>query len=299
MDPLSVVIPTQNTRDLVVECVQSVRAADASCEIVVVDDGGNDDTPAALAASGLGVDLVRLEQTQGFSRAVNLGIKRTHAATVLLLNSDTTIADVSSLRALHQAFSADPQLGIVGATLRFPDGRLQWSGGGAPTPSWLFALASDLPRRLPRRPSGHRVGPVEWVTGAALAVRRQVLEEIGLLDEAFDCYGQDVELCLRAGASGWRVEVEAGFEVNHIGGATIGADSRRIGWLWADLVRVIRRRQGARAARRAVLALATGALVRIVLLQGHGVREALVAAHRAAREPGSGTIPHLPKALDE
>src|SRR6185369_3384658 len=124
----------------------------------------------------------------GFTRAANLGLARASGEILLLLNSDTEV-DASGLAALSAAFAAEPRLGAAGADLYYPDGSPQWSGGRAPTLAWLFALASGAPalfRRLPfyrrLKPPGARGGAVEWVTGAALAVRRAAWEQAGPLD---------------------------------------------------------------------------------------------------------------------
>ncbi len=268
MTALSVVIPTHGTRDLTLRCVESLACeGTADLDLVVVDDGSRDGTAAALAAAHPQVRVLRNDPALGFTRAANRGMAAATADLLLLLNSDTEVAP-GALTALRAAFARNPRLGAAGATLSYPDGSPQWSGGRAPTLRWLFLLASGaapLLARLPGwrrlKPPGAPAGPVDWVTGAALAVRRIAWEEAGGFDESFRFYGQDLDLCVRLGEAGWTVEILPDVHVLHHHGASIGSRSRR-DLLWTDLLRWARRCRGAAWAHRAAQALAAGAALR-------------------------------------
>lgn len=279
---LSVVVPTHDTRELTLACLSSLAADGGdmaeSVETIVVDDGSRDGTAGAVAQHFPRVRLLRNERPEGFSAAANRGLSAAAGKILLLLNSDTEVLR-GSLPALLDAFDADPGLSVAGGSLRYPDGRPQWSGGSAPTLPWLFALASGLPavagrfavwRRL-RSPRGARGGPVDWVTGAALAVRREVWERHGPLDESFGFYGQDLDLCWRIRRHGGRVAVLAGFVVVHHHGATIGRvrgasrDRQHPKLLWGDLLRWARKARGTTWARWARRALRWGSGLRIAL----------------------------------
>ncbi len=278
---LSVVVPTQDTRELTLRCLASLAAArPAPAEVVVVDDGSRDDTAQAVAASYPALRLLRLQEARGFTAAANAGMALARGGLLLLLNSDTEVA-AEALGALLDAFATAPSLGIAGAALVYPDGRPQWSGGLAPRPLWLVALGSGLAFRLGglrfwrrlRPVSGHRDRPVEWVTGAALAVRREVWQAVGPLDPRFVLYAQDLDLCLRARAQGWQVAVVPACRVVHHHGATVAAGAgvaaarHHAPLLWADLVRWAGKGGGFAAARRtATLLRAGGALQRLLLL---------------------------------
>jgi GT2 family glycosyltransferase len=265
---LSVVVPTHDTRDLTLRCVETLEAEGTDAlEIVVVDDGSSDGTAEALAAAHPRVRVVRNVPAAGFTRAANRGMAEARGDLLLLLNSDTEVTP-GAFAPLFAAFARDPRLGAAGAALHYPDGSPQWSGGRAPTLLWLFVLASGLAPLLARLPSWRRVKPVgararrvEWVTGAALAVRRQAWEETGGLDEEFRFYGQDLDLCLRLGKAGWKVELVPGLRVLHHHGATIGSRSH-LELLWTDLLRWARKSRGRGFARRAALALRSGAALR-------------------------------------
>jgi GT2 family glycosyltransferase len=282
---LSIVIPSHNTRELTLRCLCSIARAEADeAEVILVDDAGTDGTAEAVAERFPEVVLIRTDEAAGFTRAANLGMARASGGILLLLNSDTEV-DAPGLAALKAAFTADPGLGAAGADLYYPDGSAQWSGGRAPSLTWLFALASGAPVLLARlpfyrrvKPPGQKEGAVEWVTGAALAVRRAAWEEGGPLDEDFSFYGQDLDLCLRLRKAGWRVALLPGFRVLHHHGASIGSKSGARGGqksgpgggrqhpelLWTDLLRWARKHRGAAWARRAALMLAAGGAARLL-----------------------------------
>ena len=237
--PLSVVVPTHDTRELTLACLAALARQDLpGIEVILVDDASSDGTAEAVAAWHVSVRVIRNDRPAGFTRSANLGLRSAKGEVSLLLNSDTEV-DPGGLAALLAAFAADPRLGAAGGALRYPDGRPQWSGGAAPSLLWLFGLASGLPAllgRLPlyrrlRPPAGTGPGRLDWVTGAALGLRRTALASLatpatpadpglpGPLDEGFRFYGQDLDLCLRLAAAGWRVAVVPGFGVMHHHGA--------------------------------------------------------------------------------
>jgi GT2 family glycosyltransferase len=273
---LSVIVPTHETRELTLRCIETLKSeGTAGLQIVVVDDGSSDGTAEALAAKHPNVDVLRLATAVGFTRAANLGLARARGEILLLLNSDTEV-EPGAFAPLLAAFGRDPKLGAAGAALHYPDGSPQWSGGSAPTLLWLFGLASGLPPLLARLPGWRRVKPVgaahgriDWVTGAALALRRQAWEEAGPLDEGFRFYGQDLDLCLKIREAGWTITIVEDFQVLHHHGATIRQDPGAWGrqhaeLLWTDLLRWGRRHQGGRWTRRAALVLRSGGTLRLL-----------------------------------
>ena len=273
---LSIAIPTRNTRDLVLRCLDSVAAGAPTCQVIVVDDASTDGTAEAIARAHPGVMVLVNERPAGFSRTANRGLAAATGNLLLVLNSDTEVP-ARSFAALASAFAEDPKLGIAGAELRFPDGAPQWGAGLEPTPCWLFGQASGLPALLGRLPGYRRLRPtgrgpgsaVDWVSGAAMAMRRTVWEAAGPLDERYRFYCQDLDLCLAARDLGWRVAVVAGFVVIHHHGATISTGAGSAGpyhpeLMWTDLVRFTGKRGGPAAARRAATALRAGARLRLL-----------------------------------
>jgi len=272
---LSVVIPTHDTRSLTLACLDQVLAAEGPApEVILVDDGSGDGTGDAVRERFPAVRVLRNDRALGFTASVNRGLAAASGRLLVLLNSDTEV-DPEAWRTVESAFEADGGLGVVGATLRYPDGTPQWSGGAEPTLRWLFGLASGLPALLGRIPGARTVRPVrgvsgesvEWVTGAAMAIRREVLDRIGPLDTGYRLYCQDLDLCTRARRVGWRVAVEPAFRAIHHHGATIGRSPGATGsadleWLWRDLIRWGAGHRGLPWARRAAAALRAGATLR-------------------------------------
>jgi GT2 family glycosyltransferase len=288
---LSIVIPTRDTAALTLACLASIARTGAGggdrLDIIVIDDGSRDDTVARVQARFPQVRVLRHDAPRGFTSAANHGLTATRGRVLLLLNSDTEI-EAGGLDALAAAFAQDTTLGVAGAQLRNLDGSAQWSGGRLPDCLWLFAEASGAARLLARlpfyrraRPLGHAVDrDVAWVSGAALAMRRDVWDAHGPLDEAFALYGQDLDLCSRAQRAGWRIRVLHGFGVRHHHGATVTAVELSAGRqhaprLWMDLRRWAGKTYGAGYARRATWALALGGWLR---LAGRAVVTPLIGA---------------------
>jgi GT2 family glycosyltransferase len=273
---LSVVIPTHDTRDLTLRCLDSLYASPvAGMEVILVDDGSVDGTAAAVAERHPRTIVLRNDTPLCFTRSANLGLACARGEILLLLNSDTEV-EPGGLAGLVEIFAREPTLGIAGALLHYPDGSPQWSGGREPSLAWFFALSSGLPALLARLPLYRRLKPlavdravaVDWVTGAAMAFRREVWEAVGPLDEGFQFYAQDLDFCLRAKRAGWRTEIRPELRVLHHHGATISRASGASGHqhrelLWSDLLRWARKHHGTGWAARAQLALRLGAVLRV------------------------------------
>jgi GT2 family glycosyltransferase len=223
---LSVVIPSYNTAQMTLRCCRAAREA---AEVIVVDDGSSDGTAALLAAEN--VRVIRLEKNSGFAAAANRGVAAARGSIILLLNSDAVVQP-GALQALLAAFDADPRLGIAGARLLNPDRSPQWSGGRTPTLPWMIGVVSGaghLARFFRRRRDEQR--EVDWVSGAAMAVRRAAWSD---LTDRYLFYCQDIDLCLTARAAGWRVRVvEEARVVHDLGGTIAGGSAER---LWPDLL---------------------------------------------------------------
>jgi len=286
---LTVVIPTHETRELTLRCVESVWACAGGLErdhleVIVIDDASSDGTTEALRQRFPrerypAMRVERLDVQSGFTVAVNRGLSRATGEVLLLLNSDT-ILELGALGALLAAFEEHGTLGAVGAQLLDPDGAAQWSGGREPSLAWLFVLGGDLGpflRRLPvyrqRRPLlAGTLRPVDWVTGAALGLRRTAFEALGPLDETYAFYGQDLDYCCRLRRAGWNVAIDPRVRVLHNRGATIGAtagtvDGKNLALLFRDLLlwgRKHRRPLWVAAARQG---LRLGAALRLLRLR--------------------------------
>jgi len=210
----SVVVPNRDGTGLVARCVEAARAAGAD-EVVVVDDGSTDDSPAEAVAAGA---RVLPAQGRGFSAAVNTGVRETTGENVLVLNSDCFL-ERDALRELGGALAAEPSLGAVGAGLVEPDGGPSRSHGRLLTP--LLAVRADLGIKQPPPPHGTAgTETVSFLPLACVLVRRGAWEAIGGLDESFPFYYEDHDFCLRLTRSGRRLAVRWDARAVHVGGGS-------------------------------------------------------------------------------
>jgi N-acetylglucosaminyl-diphospho-decaprenol L-rhamnosyltransferase len=254
---LSIVVPTYNTAELTLRCSRAALAAAPDAELIVVDDASTDETAELLKRELPKVQLLRRATNGGFAAAANDGVRGSRGEIVLLLNSDALL-DAQAPAALLRAFSEDATLGIASPQLHDADGTKQWTGGRTPTLAWMIGAVSGKGHWL-RRVRGSRsvqsMAP-DWLTGAALMFRREVWDVAGPLATHYRFYCQDIDFCLRARESGWKLAIVDEARVTHLRGATIGrAGARRI--LREDLLTFGRQRYGRRWFwfARAVLAL--------------------------------------------
>jgi N-acetylglucosaminyl-diphospho-decaprenol L-rhamnosyltransferase len=287
---LSVVIPTYDTAAMTLRCCRAVLASmPPATEVLVADDGSRDGTAELLAREAPSVRVVRLETNRGFATAANQGIAATTGRIVLVLNSDA-IVDADALHALVAAFDADARLGVAGARLLNEDRTPQWSGGRTPALAWMIGVVSGagpLLRYVRRRRNGQRARDVDWVSGAAMAFRREVWNDAGPLSERFLFYCQDIDFCLRARRAGWHVRIIDDARVTHALGRTIAAqhalphDPER---LWPDLLTWGRDAYGRRWGAVARVALVAAAAMRVVVrgwpVRRDGTTSALLRATR-------------------
>jgi GT2 family glycosyltransferase len=230
---LSVIIANLNRGDLLEPCLASVcgPAGPIRLEVIVVDNGSTDGSAELVRQRFPGVRLIRNPSNAGFARANNQGLGASTARHVMLLNNDT-VALPHALQRLVAFMDRHPDVGACGPTLRYPDGRLQRSSLGFPTP-WGFASnLLFLDRLFPRsrlfasQATGldhHSRGPVDHPIGAALVVRREAFEQVGGLDERFRVHFNDVDWCYRIHKAGWKLRFVPDAEVIHHGGQTVRA----------------------------------------------------------------------------
>jgi GT2 family glycosyltransferase len=213
---LSVVIPTRSQRALLVECLQSLEPArrrlGEPSEIVVVDDGSEDDTAEVVRSQFPEVVLIENASNQGFPAAVNEGIRRAGGDWVLLLNTDTTVHDEALVQLLDCAGKAD-DIGSVAAQMRFADAPEMINSAGIEVDR--LGIASD--RLLARSVKEGEPHPVEvfGACGGAALYRRLMLDELGGFDESFHAYLEDVDLAWRAQMGGWRCLYAPGAVIYH------------------------------------------------------------------------------------
>ena len=203
---LSVVIVSYNVRDYLENCLQSVSRAleGIEGEVFVVDNHSDDDSVEAVRSQYPWVRLIENQENMGFSRANNIAIREARGEYVLLLNPDTIVEEVT-LREVLRFMEEHPKAGGAGVMMHNADGSLAPESRRAlPTP-WVSCLKmlgftkryymSHLPWDQP--------GRIEVISGAFCFLRKKALDEVGLLDEDFFMYGEDIDLSYRLMKGGW------------------------------------------------------------------------------------------------
>jgi N-acetylglucosaminyl-diphospho-decaprenol L-rhamnosyltransferase len=231
---LEVVIVSHGATSLLRRCLQSLRAhppRTATMRVTVVDSGSTDDTPDMVAREFPEVRLERCANI-GFSAANNLVLRRSPAGAILLLNPDTEVYEGTLERSLER-LTADPAIGMVGAKLVRPDGELDHACKRSfPTP--LAALAhftgigrgTDASASLSQYRATHldddEPGEVDAINGAFMLCRAAAIAQVGLLDEGYWLYMEDLDWCRRFWDAGWKVFYEPGAVALHVKGGSSG-----------------------------------------------------------------------------
>jgi N-acetylglucosaminyl-diphospho-decaprenol L-rhamnosyltransferase len=270
---VSAVVVSYNVRDLLVQCIASLRA-DGIEHIVVVDNASSDGS--ADAARAADVEVVALDANVGFGSGANRGVARTGTPYVVICNPDLEV-EPGANKALTEVLDGDDALGIVAPRIETPDGRLYPSARTFPDMvdaaghAFLHFVWRDNPfsRRYKMLDWDHSTpGDVDWVAGTYFMARRTAWDAVGGFDEDFFMYLEDVDLCWRMRDAGWRTRYEPAARVVHaIGRSTDQTPYRMIAEHHRSLLRYATKTM--RGPRRALLPLIAAALgVRTVLAWG-------------------------------
>jgi GT2 family glycosyltransferase len=220
---VSIIIVSFNARADLERCLESLRAAPPALthEIIVVDNQSTDGS-AEAAARFPGVAAIHAGANLGFARATNIGIRASRGANLLLLNSDTLVPP-GAIDRLVAELEQDPTVAVVGPRLVDGNGRAELSYGRMIGP--FNELRQKIRNRRPGlvdRLTRRRHSP-DWVSGACLLVRREDAEAVGLLDERFFMYTEDVDFCAAIRARGRRIAFTPEVEVVHVRGRSVAS----------------------------------------------------------------------------
>lgn len=227
MPDLSVIVLNWNARDDLRRCLASIDAHPPARDVrvVVADNDSHDGSAEMVAADFPHHLLVRHPRNAGFGAGNNRALPMASGRYVLFLNPDTIVAN-GAFDALIAFADTQPDAGVFGAKLLNPDGSLQYSCRRFPNLGTGFYRNTPLGRLLPgnrwtsdylMRDFDHETPrDVDWVSGAALMVRREALQRLKGFDEDFYMYCEDVDLCMRAHRAGWRVVYVPQSVITHV-----------------------------------------------------------------------------------
>lgn len=221
---VSAIVVNWNTRELLERCLGALEQEALPLEVIVVDNGSSDGSVELVEGRFPSARLLRNADNRGYAAANNQGMAVARGRYFLLLNSDAEV-EPGAVTELVRYADDRPDAGVLGAKLLNVDGSLQPSGGHAPTPWWtvagLFGLSRTLGRpRYGTRRDYEKPAEVDEVSGAAMMIRRAVVDQIGGLDEGYTWGWEDVDFCLRARRAGWRIQYVPQARVRHIWGGT-------------------------------------------------------------------------------
>lgn len=245
---LSIIIVNWNTRDLLKESLEAIYSTvyGFRFEVFVVDNASTDGSQNMVNQEFSQVELIRNVKNLGFARANNQAINESCGQYILLLNSDAFLGE-GTVTQMVDLMNADPKVGVTGARLFYLDGRPQLSYGPIPTLMTEFISLVGLDKSI-RKKHLERPNPyfviTGWVDGACMMVRRSTLNEIGLLDEDFFMFSEEIDLCHRAFMAGWKVIHVPTTRVIHIKGGSTGIIAKRILMLYRSKLQFFAKHYG-------------------------------------------------------
>lgn len=232
---LEVVIVSYRCGPMLRDCLESLREHPpvGGLRVTVVDNASGDGTAEVVRDEFPDVRLIALEENVGFSAANNLVLRETTAEYVLVLNPDTRLGE-GTLDTLLGLMGGNPRIGIAGCRLVQEDGTFDHAARRSfPTPASALGhfLRVGRSQRAPAALAAYRApdvggGPVDAVNGAFMLMRHAMLDEIGLFDEGYWMYMEDLDLCYRAAQAGWITWYEPSVEATHIKAGTSGHHRR-------------------------------------------------------------------------
>jgi GT2 family glycosyltransferase len=267
---IAVAIVTYNALPWLEQALESV----AGYETIVVDHGSTDGTVDLVRERFPAVRLVE-QENRGLAAGWNRGIEETSGTYVLILNADAwPLGD--AVERLAAFADTHPRAAVVGPRLRHPDGRLQPSVRGFPSP-WRLATEYLFLRKLAPHSRAlnafyaadfdhESVRDAEFVMGAVMLARRDAIDEVGLLDEDFFLFSEETDWCYRFRQAGWKVLFYPGAEAVHVGGASHGGRMFRENL--RGHLRFLAKHRGIREAERARLMLLAALRLRGALFPG-------------------------------
>jgi GT2 family glycosyltransferase len=232
---LSVSVVSYRTPALLRQCLSALSAerSNLALEVTVVDNAPDDSSADMVEAEFPWVRVMRNPRNIGFGAGHNQALREASGRHVLVLNSDAA-PEAGALRTLVEFLDANLRVAVAGPKLRYPDGSVQPSRRRFPTAATLFVESTQLQRFWPGNPalgryyvadrSDDEPQEVDWLVGACLCVRAAAIADVGLFDERFFMYSEELDWCRRFRAAGWLVAYVPQARVVHLEGGSTRLD---------------------------------------------------------------------------
>lgn len=239
---LSIAIVSYNTRTLVLDCLRSVfeNSGNVTVEVILVDNNSHDGTPEAVRNQYPTMSLIVNQQNRGFSKAVNQALELSSGRYLLMLNSDTRLHP-GALDHMVTCLDREPEIGAVGCKQWTEDGRMYQSCFPFPSVRDHLTYAAFFHRCAPRLQGAlaskraidcSQSQDVDWINGACLMVRRDLMRACGGLDEGYFMYFEDIDLCWAIRQKGYRIRHMADADVTHLIGRSGERHREQLNLVW-------------------------------------------------------------------
>jgi GT2 family glycosyltransferase len=272
---LSIIIVNWNAQALLRDCLEHVHktVTQTQYEIIVIDNNSTDGSQDMLKRDFPAVRLIENTDNAGFAHANNQGMAISQGRYILLLNSDAFVGE-NTIDTMIQFMDARPQAGMSACQLLNQDGSLQPSCYSFPSLTTEFYTALQLDKLFPRSPEFGRylmtywdfdaVRSVDAVMGAFMLVRREVVDQVGMMDDSYFMYSEEFDWCYRIRQHGWDILYNPAVQTVHLwGGSSQQVRIEMFLQLYRSKVRFFRKNYGARSARLLKLVIGFGCLLRI------------------------------------
>ncbi len=272
---VSIIIVNWNTRELLARCLRCVQdtVQQASYEVFVVDNASTDGSQAMVQQDFPAVKLIANAENVGFARANNQAIRLAQGRYILLLNSDAFVKP-GTVDTMVQFMDAHPQAGMSACKLLYEDGTLQPSVSAFPTLETELYITLGLNKLFPKSPVFGRyqmthwdyndTRPVEVIMGAFMLARAEAVQQVGLLDEQFFMYSEEVDWCYRFKQAGWEIYFYPQAETIHLwGGSSRAIKTETLIRLYRARVQFFRKHYGQMRTLLYKILLGFNALLRV------------------------------------
>lgn len=208
---ISIIIISYNCQEEIARCLSSI--ASLQNEIIVVDNNSKDKTTCDIRENYPRVILIENKENLGFARGVNLGIKKASGEYLVLLNPDTEILN-DGIKKLVEFAATNKNIAAVGPRLLNTDGSFQPSAYSFPTTLWASLHLLQISKLFSKEKVGKffpyfsrpdKIQEVDWVTGACICIKKEALKKVGLFDENYFLYFEEIDWCKRAKENGWKI----------------------------------------------------------------------------------------------